>query len=141
YLAFFISTLPSSKQSFTVILKNKVFDMRFKIDTFFNNEMNEAKSLIESKAYNEAFLHLERAHIAGQASVKMHTITHLYMLWIGILKRDYKEIIGQVIRIPLGIIGSTVGVVPTGNTGGSNVPLFAKMKVPKDIEECFTVND
>ena len=111
------------------------------MESQFVKEMNMAKKLISVRSYDVAFAHLERAHIIGQTSVKRHTIAHLYMLKIGFLRRDFKEVIGQLIRIPFGILGSFVGVVPTGNTGGSNVSMFAKMDIPKEIEKYLSESD
>ena len=98
-------------------------------------EILKAKNLINEKKYDEAFKHLEIAHVVGQRSVKLHTISHIYMLRIGFLKKDIKEILGQLVRLPLGVIGSFIGIIPTGNTGGSNVSAFKKMEIPPELEK------
>ena len=105
------------------------------MNQYFVHEVDQAKSFINEKVYDKAFYHLERAHVIGQRSVILHAISHFYMLKIGILKRDFREIIGQLIRLPLGILGSAVGIVPTGNTGGSNVSAFVKMDIPEDLKK------
>lgn len=101
----------------------------------FRQEIQKAKSLIAQADLEQAFLHLERAHVLGQRFVLPHTLAHFYMLKIGWLRKDVNEVIGQIIRLPLGVIGSAIGVVPTGNTGGSNVSAFQKMEIPADIQE------
>ncbi len=101
----------------------------------FDFEMDRALSLMAEKEFSESFSCLERAHILGQNFVWPHTLSHLYMLKVGILKRDWKEVIGQLFRLPLGLLGSFVGIVPTGNTGGSNVSAFIKMDIPEDLRE------
>jgi len=83
----------------------------------------------------KAFHHFERAHILGQYSPWYHTLAHLKMLNIAIIRRDISEVFGQLIRIPAGFIGSVIGVVPVGNTGGSNVSPFRSMKIPDDLQD------
>tara|TARA_Y100001001_G_C7820671_1_gene243326 strand:- start:136 stop:477 length:342 start_codon:yes stop_codon:yes gene_type:complete len=109
----------------------------YKLKVKFDNEIGDAKSFMKSEQYDKAFRHLERAHILGQKSLKLHTISHWYMLVIAIKTGDIKELVGQLIRLPLGIIGSSVGLVPTGNTGGANVPMFKRMDIPDDLKEFF----
>lgn len=101
----------------------------------FMREMDAAKLKIEEGFLDEAFTHLERAHIVGQEFVVPHTLTHLYMLKIGWLKKDYKEMLAQFTRIPFGIIGSIIGVLPEGNTGGANVHPMKKLPIPEDLKK------
>lgn len=100
----------------------------------FNIELKEAKKLYESDELERAFYHLERAHILGQAYIIPHTVSHLWMLKIGVRKKDLKEILGQAFRISTGILGSAFGVLPKGNTGGSNVNPFRSMDIPEDLK-------
>lgn len=109
--------------------------MNSKLRKYFNLEIEKAKNLIVKKDYEASFTHLERAHVLGQRYVIPHTISHWYMLKIGIAERNFKEVLGQLIRLPLGILGSLVGIVPTGNTGGSNVSAFQKMEITQDLLE------
>jgi hypothetical protein len=44
-------------------------------------------------------------------------------------------VLGQIVRIVLGILGSTIGVVPVGNTGGSNVGMFARMPIEPELQD------
>lgn len=109
--------------------------MNPKLKKAFSQEISNAKEMIRSDSLVEAFHALERAHILGQKYVIPHTISHFYMLKIAFLRRDLKEILGQLIRIPLGILGSSVGTVPVGNTGGSNVSAFKKMEIPTELKK------
>lgn len=109
--------------------------MQEKLKIRYLNELEVAKKLIASKQYDNAFHSLEIAHILGQKYVIPHTVVHFYMLKVGILTKDFGEILGQLIRIPLGIIGSFIGIVPVGNTGGSNVSAIKEMEIPEDIRE------
>ena len=97
--------------------------------------INKAKDLIRLRKYEEAFSLLEDAHVLGQRYILPHTIAHIYMLKIGFLQKDIKEIIGQLFRIPTGVLGSMVGILPIGNTGGSNVSPFKKMEIRDDLQK------
>ena len=99
----------------------------------YESEMREAGSLRRGGDLGAAFSHLERAHILGQQYVATHVRTHLAMLRIGIQRRDAREIIGQIVRLPAAAIGSALGVAPGGNTGGANVGFFAQMEIPPDL--------
>lgn len=57
------------------------------------------------------------------------------MLKIGIARRSFGEVIGQVVRIVLGAIGSAVGVVPIGNTGGTNISMFKRLPIDPAIRK------
>lgn len=87
-----------------------------------------------------AFAHLERAHVLGQWHVGTHTRAHLGMLRIGWHRRDAREIVGQLLRIPGGIIGSALGRVPRGNTGGANVSAFREMPIAADLTELLRLD-
>tara|TARA_R110000868_G_scaffold269233_3_gene528626 strand:- start:4667 stop:5017 length:351 start_codon:yes stop_codon:yes gene_type:complete len=101
----------------------------------FNETVLDAKKKIALKEYSDAFRLLERAHIMGQRYVVPHTVTHFFMLKIGLLQFNLKEIFGQLIRLPLGILGSAIGKIPVGNTGGSNVSVFKTMDIPEDLQD------
>ena len=62
-------------------------------------------------------------------------VAHLGMLRIGWRRRDLREILGQLIRIPGGAIGSAIGRVPRGNTGGANVSALRPLPIPPDLRE------
>lgn len=80
-----------------------------------------------------AFRHLERAHIVGQRNILAHTRAHAEMLRIGWQRRDQREILGQLLRIPAALT-KTLLWVPRGNTGGANVSAFRPMPVPDDLQ-------
>ena len=105
-----------------------------KLRTAYESEMSAAESLRRAGELDAAFSHLERAHILGQQYVAPHVRTHLAMLRIGVQRRDAREVIGQIVRIPAAAIGSALGVAPGGNTGGANVGFFAEMEIPADLK-------
>ena len=57
------------------------------------------------------------------------------MLLVGIKTINLGEILGQLIRIPAGIVGSFINVVPRGNTGGSNVSALKPTPIPEDLKK------
>lgn len=83
---------------------------------------------------DKAFFHLERAHVLGQSFTIPHARAHWGMLTVGWRRRDFMEIIGQIIRI-LGSSFFTWIWVPVGNAGGAHVPPFASMPIPEEFRE------
>jgi hypothetical protein len=77
---------------------------------------------------------LERAHVLGQAEVLPHGLTHWLMLRVAWRRRQRRAVLGQALRIVLGALGSAVGRVPTGNTGGSDIGMFRRLPVPPELQ-------
>lgn len=98
-------------------------------------EFDAAEHALAAGELEQGFRHLERAHVLGQAFVLPHVRSHVGMLRVGWRRRDAREIIGQLLRIPGAAIGSLLGHVPVGNTGGANVPAFRAMPIPKDLAD------
>jgi hypothetical protein len=94
--------------------------------------LSEAASLKGNQT--QAFYHLERAHILGQAYFVPHLLTHWKMLKWGARQRQAKEVIGQIMRLIAVFPASLVGWVPTGNTGGSNVSAFQRMEIDEGLQ-------
>ncbi|WP_249383902.1 DUF3703 domain-containing protein [Chitinivorax sp. B] len=111
--------------------------MPMKLGTAFDAEMTAGKQAYGLQQFDVAFSHLERAHILGQRYVWPHIISHVWMLRIGLQRRDRREVVGQVIRIVGGGLGSAIGRVPIGNTGGANVSPFMPMPIPEDLQRYF----
>ena len=74
-----------------------------------------------------AFSHLERAHVLGQASTVEHVREHWHMLLWSIRQRNVRECLGQLLRIVGAAMSTAAGLVPQGNTGGTNVNPFKSM--------------
>jgi hypothetical protein len=83
---------------------------------------------------SDAFAHLERAHILGQASTVEHVRVHWCMFLWGLRQRDAQECLGQILRLVGAATMTAVGLVPDGNTGGSNVSSLKRMPVPSELE-------
>lgn len=93
-----------------------------------------------SANYRACWTHLERAHIIGQAYPFHHSLVHWKMLLFGIKVKDIREIIGQIPRLLVGGVKSFVGEIPTGNTGGSDVPPLQRMAIPEDLQVIIDQN-
>ena len=104
----------------------------------YHAELRAARAATARRDWPTAFAHLERAHILGQRWAFSHTHTHLLMLGHGLRTGNGHEILGQLPRIVFGFLGSLVGRVPTGNTGGANVPAEQPMPIPADLQVLLT---
>ena len=101
--------------------------------TAFSREISDAEFARAMGEFDNAFAHLERAHIIGQRNVLAHARAHLGMLRVGWLRRDVREISGQLLRIPAALT-KTLLWVPRGNTGGADVSAFKPMPIPADLQ-------
>jgi len=106
----------------------------------FEQEITVAREFIAAGDLGRAFRHLERAHIIGQAFVYPHAKTHWLMLTLEIRRKRFSAVFGQAIRIILGIIGSAVGVVPVGNTGGTDISMFKRLPIAPDLQKLIDGN-
>ena len=111
-----------------------------KLVPYYQKELATVESNLLHNDLGNAWHHLERAHIIAQEYPYQHTYVHLKMLLFGIRIKSVKEIFGQIPRLLLGGVKSFVGHVPTGNTGGANVPPLKKMKIPTDIQNILEDN-
>ncbi len=101
---------------------------------YYNKELENYKTEISKADLQNAWSYLERAHIIGQPWFVQHSYVHWMMLRFGIKIKNTKEILGQLPRLLIGGVKSFVGKIPTGNTGGANVPPLRKMEIPEDIK-------
>ena len=100
----------------------------------FRMEINLAKTLIVQGSLPAAFSHLERAHILGQEFVVPHVVSHWLMLTVEFRRGRGMAVIGQVMRIILGMLGSAVGLVPVGNSGGTDVSMFKRVAIAPELQ-------
>jgi Protein of unknown function (DUF3703) len=101
----------------------------------FARELGLGRSELRAGAFESARHHLERAHVLGQREVVPHVHAHLLLLELELRQHQPRAALGQVVRIALGALGSALGRVPTGNTGGSDVSMFRLMPIPADLLE------
>lgn len=100
----------------------------------YRKELVNYRSEMAKANLQLAWRHLERAHIIGQSWFVQHTHAHWLMLRFGIKIKNRKEILGQLPRLLLGGVKSFVGKIPTGNTGGVNVPPLRVMEIPEELK-------
>jgi len=86
-----------------------------------------------------SFMRLERAHVLGQASTRDHVRVHFHMLVWALRHRRAREVSGQVFRLLGAATLTAIGMVPAGNTGGTNVSPFQKMAVAPDLAILITM--
>jgi hypothetical protein len=99
----------------------------------FDREWQNSRAARVAGDFNAAFHHLERAHILGQRSTRLHVRSHVGMLGIAWQRRDLPVIAGQLTRIVAAALFSRLWV-PVGNTGGANVSATHPMPVPPDLQ-------
>lgn len=104
------------------------------IKKYIDAEVERAENFVAENDFQSAFQHLERAHVLGQAITYEHTRVHFLMLKIGLKRRDWREIFGQIFRIIGSATKTPFGIYPAGNTGGANVSPFKRMPVPRDLQ-------
>lgn len=86
-----------------------------------------------------AFRHLERAHVLGQAATVQHVRVHWRMARFALRHRLAGEAAGQLWRVIAAAVFTPAGLVPEGNTGGSNVSGFRRMPVPEDLRQAIAL--
>ena len=101
---------------------------------YYQKELEKYRRELASDNLQLAWRQLERAHILGQPWFIQHTQVHWLMLKFGIKIKNKKEILGQLPRLLVGGIKSFVGKIPTGNTGGANVPPLKVMDIPDELK-------
>lgn len=101
---------------------------------FVRAELDAAR---RARAQHDAageFVCLERAHVLAQSDTMQHVRVHAAMLLWGMRQRRVGEIFGQLVRIAGAATKTMVGLVPRGNTGGTDVSAFRRMPVPPDLQ-------
>ena len=99
----------------------------------FEAELGEAERCNAQCDPARSFTHLERAHVLGQSSTRLHLRAHWHMLQWAVRSGNLGEFFGQVVRIVGAATKTAMGLVPEGNTGASKVSPFKRMAVPGDL--------
>ena len=99
----------------------------------------EIAAAARAESDSAGFMHLERAHVLGQASTREHVRVHFHMLVWAWRHRQAREFSGQLFRLLGAAMLTAIGMVPTGNTGGSNVSPFQKMAIAPDLADVITM--
>ena len=105
------------------------------IRPYVDDEFTRAREARLAGDHASEFQHLERAHVLGQLSTRHHARAHWRMLLWGVRRRDVREVFGQVVRLAAALSKTFIGLVPTGNTGGSNVSPVKPLPIAPDLAE------
>lgn len=81
----------------------------------------------------EAWRHLERAHILSQPFAGLHMKVHMRMIGRAFRDRKWRELFGQIPRLLLAGPGSLFGRYPRGNRGTTVVSMFRPEPMPSDL--------
>lgn len=103
------------------------------IRPYVDNELSASRQARLTGDPRTEFRHLERAHVLGQPDTFLHTRVHWRMLLWGLRQRNWQEVFGQSVRLVGAMTKTFVGLVPTGNTGGSNVSAIQPMPIDADL--------
>jgi len=98
-------------------------------------ELDAAASAEAQGHFHTAFQHLERAHVLGQPATGEHVRVHWRMFRFAQRNRLTAEMFGQAWRLVAASLFTAFGLVPEGNTGGSDVSGFQRMPVAQDLQE------
>ena len=82
----------------------------------------------------EAWPHLERAHILSQPFAGLHVRVHLRMIARSVRDRKWRELLGQLPRLVLAGPASLLGRYPRGNRGTTVVSMFRPEPMPAELE-------
>ena len=94
----------------------------------------DAAAVAEARGeFYTAFLHLERAHVLGQATTVEHVRVHWRMFRFALRNQLRGEAAGQAWRLVAASLFTAAGLVPEGNTGGTDVNGFRRLPVPQDL--------
>ncbi len=115
----------------------KTHSMKPTLAAAFRHEMDAARAAWSAGEHDAAFAFLERAHILGQRHFVPHVLSHIWMLRVGLKRRDRREIVGQLLRLAATVPGALIGWVPAGNTGGANVPALRPLPIPSEFKHHF----
>lgn len=106
-----------------------------RIAPFVDTELRLAREAELAGNAAQGFRHLERAHVLGQSATALHVRVHWRMFTWGLRHRRPGDALGQVLRMIGAATKTAIGLVPEGNTGGSNVSPIKPMPVPDDLAE------
>ena len=104
-----------------------------KIRPHVEAELERSERALRGRDAAMAFSALERAHVLGQSVTSLHVRVHWRMFTFGWRQRNPRECAGQVLRLVGAATKTAFGLVPAGNTGGSNVSPFRALPVEPEL--------
>jgi hypothetical protein len=87
-----------------------------------------------ARSLEERWSWLMAAHVVGQHQVGLHFDSHCRMLGLARETRDWREVLGQLLRITLLPLGHLLGKIPRGNIGRATVGVTLAMEPPEPVQ-------
>lgn len=98
----------------------------------FERRLADGYAALQSNDAPRAYELFEQAHVIGQPRTRLHVRSHMALLRWGWRLGDWREVAGQLLRLPAAALFTRVWM-PKGNTGGANVSAFRSMPIPADL--------
>jgi len=123
--------------AFKPTLEQLVTTFAIRIKPSIAIELAAAQAAEACGHFYTSFLHLERAHVLGQATTIEHVRVHWRMFRFALRNSLRGEAYGQLWRLVAASVFTAIGLVPEGNTGGADVNGFQSMPIPKDLKQAL----
>ena len=98
----------------------------------FARNLSEGYRSLYAGQLDQAYAAFERAHVLGQTHTIRHACSHIAFLRWAIQARDWREAVGQLVRISASLLFTWLWM-PLGNTGGARVGALRSMRVADDL--------
>jgi len=121
--------------AFKPTLEHFVTNFAIRIKPSVDIELAAAQTAEACGHFYTSFLHLERAHVLGQATTIENVRVHWRMFRFALRNSLHGQACGQIWRLVAASIFTALGLVPDGNTGGVDVNGFRPMPIPKDLQQ------
>ena len=106
-------------------------EIRERIDA----NLSEARTARQRGDWDRCWRLLEDAHVLSQPWAWPHVRVHGAMFATGLIRRDVREVRGQLLRLVVAGPASAVGKYPVGNTGRATVSALQPMPIRPDLAE------
>lgn len=106
--------------------------MKPELHNAIDQAFHGARQALAARDPQRAYAWLERAHILSQRLPLPHARSHWMMLLVGCQQRDFREVLGQALRIPAALFFSRLWV-PQGNSGRARVSAFKPMPLDEEM--------
>ncbi|MNF94049.1 hypothetical protein D3C84_767470 [compost metagenome] len=106
--------------------------MKPELHNAIDQAFHQARQALAAGDPQCAYSWLERAHILSQRLPLPHARSHWLMLLAGWQQRDFREVLGQALRIPAALLFSRLWV-PLGNTGRARISAFKPMPLAEEM--------
>ena len=111
-------------------------EIRERID----ENLSEARAARQRGDWDRCWRLLEDAHVLSQPWAWPHVRVHGAMFAAGFVRRDVREVRGQLLRLVVAGPASTVGKFPVGNTGRARVSALRPMPIRPDLAAILDSN-